>query len=78
MSRRAYEVTLIVQVRPVSPRAPLAVATARGMALDPVKLDRWGERFLKTLERAIADADENVLDQWLADARQQKLFEVAP
>lgn len=73
--RRSYEVIVIVQVRPVSPRAPLAVCTARGRASDPVKLDQWAGRFRRTLERAIAEAEENVLEQLAADARQIGLFD---
>lgn len=73
--KRQYEVVVIVQVRPVAPRAPLAVATARGRANDPVKLDAWCGRFRKTLERAIGEAEENVLEQLAAGAQQIGLFD---
>lgn len=76
-AQRQYQVTVVVQVRPVCPRAPLAVATATGRANDPVKLQHWAGRFRRTLERAIGEAEENVLEQLAAGAQQISLFDAA-
>lgn len=75
MRQRQYEILVVVQVRPIEPRARLAIATARGRAADPVKLDAWCGRFRRTLERALGEAEENVLEQMAEDARQMPLFE---